>query len=373
MGNILNVLQLQQDMILVTCSGMNLGRSIWVRDELTGLCGTHDLIRVCPDPAKVQPGYVHAFLASRFGHAWIRKQIYGGHIKHVEPKQLATMPVPRLDSGMEERTHQLVVDAGRMLSQANRKLSRATDEFFASVGLQDITATDWHAEGPDLGFGTAFPQAKSFRALNFNPRFRQLCDRIRSGPWKPLGEICVPGTLKRGGRYKRVDAEPEYGRELISQKQLFRLRPRGRWVARKSIGDALVVENGTVLVAARGTLGESELYCRSELAVEPVVEKAYSEDILRVVADPEVMPRGCLYAFMRSETAFRQLRSISSGTKIMDHHYSMLPELPVPYPPQRVHKKIDGIVMDAYKARHKAVALEDEAISLVENAIKEAT
>ena len=373
MGDLLNLLKLRQDMILVTCSGMNLGESIWVREELAGLCGTHDLIRVCPDEAKVHPGYIHAFLACRSGHAWIRKQIYGGHIKHVEPEQLASMPVPRLDSDLEDRAHKLVVEAGNLLSHANRQLVRATEEFFAAVGLEDITSSDWHGGGPDLGFSVAFPRVKSFRALNFNPRFTQLCDRIRRGPWKQLGDICLPGTLKRGGRYKRVDAEPEWGYELIGQKQLFRLRPRGRWIARNSVSNDVLVEPGTILVAAQGTLGESELYCRAESAWGVAIDRAYSEHILRILADEAVMPRGALFAFIRSETAFRMLRSISVGTKLQDQHYTYRAELPVPYPPPKAQKTIHEAVVGAYVERQKAVALEDKAISLVENAIKEAT
>ncbi len=372
LGSVLDLLMLQPGMILVTCSGMNLGRAIWARGDFDRLCGTHDLIRVRPDSARVPPGYVHAFLASRFGHAWIRKQIYGGNIKHVEPEQLADIPVPRLDAAMEERAHALVVEAGTTLTGAQRALSDTTAQFFASVGLQDITAREWQSEGPDVGFQATFPKVESLRALNFNPRFRRLCDRIRSGPWKPLGEICVPGTLKRGGRYRRIDAEPEYAYELIGQKQLFRLRPRGRWIARTSVADDILVDAGTTLVAARGTLGESELYCRAEFAWGSAVGLAYSEDILRIVADERIMPRGALFAFMRSESAFRMLRSISVGTKQQDHHNVYRAQIPVPYPSRHMQRSVHEEVVSAYVDRQRAVALEDEAVDLVESAIEEA-
>jgi hypothetical protein len=214
--------------------------------------------------------------------------------------------------------------------------------------------------------------AKSLRALNFNPRFNRLCDRIRQGSWKPLSEVCVEGTLKSGPRFKRIDAHPEFSYQLIGQKQIFWLRPEGRWVAKSSVGDDVLVPDGAILVAAQGTLGESELFCRSEYITGKNLERAYSQHFLRVIADKDVIERGALFAFMRSETAFRMLRSASTGSKLQDFHYSVLPSLPIPYPKQDVRARCHELVVEAYMARERAIELEDEARSLVERTIEEA-
>jgi type I restriction enzyme S subunit len=103
----------------------------------------------------------------------------------------------------------------------------------------------------------------SLRALNFNPRFERLCERIKRVTWRKLGELCEPGTLKRGTRFNRVDADPQFSYKLVGQKELFWLRPEGRWIAKKFVPVDVMVEQGAILVAARGTLGESELYCRA--------------------------------------------------------------------------------------------------------------
>lgn len=70
-GSLLEELRLREGMILVTCSGMNLGKAIWTRRDLEGLVASHDLIRIEPNPRAAPPGYLHAFLASRYGHALI--------------------------------------------------------------------------------------------------------------------------------------------------------------------------------------------------------------------------------------------------------------------------------------------------------------
>lgn len=61
-GRLLEDLRLREGMILVTCSGMNLGSAIWTRKELAGLVASHDLIRIEPDSDTVPPGFLFAFL-----------------------------------------------------------------------------------------------------------------------------------------------------------------------------------------------------------------------------------------------------------------------------------------------------------------------
>jgi type I restriction enzyme S subunit len=329
-------------------------------------------MRVLPDTAKIQPGYLYAYLSSKFGIPLVVSGTYGAIIQHIEPEHLATLPVPRLGTAIESRITRRIDQASELLTAYQRQIVEATGKFFSAVALRDISAAEWHELGRDLGFEQTFPFEPSFRPVNFSPRFKLLCDRVRSTCWKPLGDLCVPDTLKRGGRYRRVDADPEFGYELIGQKELFHLRPEGRWIARKSVGEDVFLSEGTIAVAAQGTLGESQLYCRAEFIWGPWTRFAYSEHMLRVVADKSKILPGCLFAFLRSETAFRMLRSISSGGKLQDNHYYFLPRLPIPVPDKKQQQAIHDMVVEAYEMRHRAVALEDEAIHEVERAIERA-
>lgn len=369
-GKLLENLRLHAGMILVTCSGMNLGSVIWADHRLDGVVASHDLIRIEPDPAAVPPGFLFAFLASRHGHTLIRKQIYGGHIKHIEPEHVANLQVPRLGHSIESHADELVSESSKLMAEFQSGVNRATRRLFSSVGLDDITAADWHLMGRGTAFSEERPSTDSLRALNFSPRYRRLLAKIRKGRWKALGEICLPGTLRSGGRFKRIDAEPEFSYRLVGQKEIFYIRPEGRWIARATVGNSVLVPRGTVMIAAQGTLGESELYCRAEFIYGRAEENAYSQHFVRAVADESVMLRGCLFAFLRSETAFRMLRSISIGTKLQDLHPKFRAELPVPYPDREVQEEIHRIVVDAYAARDKAVTLQDQAIALVEDAIE---
>ena len=373
LGDLLDGLRLDEGMILVTRSGMNLGSAIWTRPDMVGLVATDDLIRVCPDQRVVPPGYLYTFLACRYGHAWIRKQIYGGNIKHIEPSHLAPMPVPRLAEAVESRSHDLIVASAQLMADFNSAVESATNAFFRAVGLTDITFEDWHLRGRDLSFSVRFPKQDSIRALNYNPRHQELLTKLRSVRCLPLREIVVSGTLQLGKRFARINAEGVHAIKLIGQKHLFWRRPLGREIAKWALPDDALAQPGATLVAAQGTLGETELYCRGEFIWGDGTRHAYSEHLLRVVADESRMRSGCLFAFLRSETAFRLLRSMSAGSKQQEPHRVLREELPVPLPSEAQQNEIHSIVVAAYEARHAAVRLEDEAVALVERAIEEAT
>ena len=356
---------------LISCSG-TVGRMVFSRPDMSGMAGSQHFMRVIADENKILPGYLHAYLSSRFGVPLITGGTYGSVIQHIEPEHIADRPVPRLSTSVEEQAHDYVLEAAKLRAQYQSRVQQATRRLFESVGLNDTTSGSWHGGGSDLGFLRKVTSPTSLRALNFNPRFRELCNYIRSRSWRSLGELCLPGTLKPGGRFKRIDAHPDYAYRLIGQRQVFWLRPEGRWVAKRSVNADVLVEPGTTLVAARGTFGESELYCRAEFIFGPAVSAAYSQDFLRVVSDESIMLRGCLFAFMRSQIAFRMLRSTSVGTKLQEHHSVFVHDLPIPYPESaKARREIHDLVIDAYKKRHRSVQLEDEAVTLVEDAIRQ--
>lgn len=354
---------------LITRSG-TIGRMAYARTEMDGMACSEDVLRVIPNPEIIPPGYLYAYLSSRFGKTLVGSGTYGAIIQHIEPEHIADLWIPRFGDKFEDNVHKLVVESAELISAFQRGVREATMLFFESVDIKDIAAVEWHANGPDLGFSGSINQ-KTLRVLNLNPRFLALKEKIKSGPHAKLGDIVVKGTLRRGDRFKRVEAEEGHSYKLVGQKDLFQLEPEGRWIAKAFTPSSVLAMPGTILSAARGTLGENEVYCRSELAWSTGLEFAYSEDILRITAEESQILPGCLFAFMRSETAFRMLRSISSGSKLQDNHYDLLPEIPVPLPDRQAQEAIHGLVMEAYENRWRGVALENQARQLVERAIEQ--
>lgn len=367
-GSLLEDLRLKEGMILLTCSGMNLGDAIWTREDLAGLVATHDLIRILPDSTKCPPGYLHAFLLSRYGYAFIRKQIYGGNIKHIEPEHLSEMPVARLGRGIEERVHERVLAAARGRTCFCRGIRRATKCLLEEVGIE---ATEEAWQQADTSFSVSRSNLRTLRALNHDPRVASAFQVVRSQSYSSLGAICANGTLSTGKRFKRIDAAPEFGVRLIGQKHGFWMRPIGRWISAAQAPEDIFVEDETVLIASAGTLGKRELYCRPILVTGKWLEHVYTQHFLRVASGDPEYPGAYLYAYLRSEFAFRALRAMSTGSKQQEIHRELVADLPIPALTEDKRAEIAKMVRTAFAERDAADAAEDEAISIVEHAIEE--
>jgi hypothetical protein len=364
-------LRISEGMTLITCSGTkSVGRLVYARPEMEGMWSSQDVLKVVPDPSKILPGYLYAYLSSRFGVPLVVSGIYGAIIQHIEPLHIADLPVPLLSESIVEAVHHKIVEAAKLRGQFRSLLTQATEYLFSAVGLKDITASTWHSMKSSSGFAQSIGSAESIRALNFNPRFQHLKGRIREVHHISLGEICKDGELRSGLRFKRVDCDREFGVKLIGQRELFWMEPEGRWISSDSAPKDIFVEDETIVVAAQGTLGENEVFGRAEFITGDWLKYVYTQHLLRIRSGMPNISNAFLFAFMRSETAFRFLRSISVGSKQQDFHRSMLARLPIPLPDESLRDEISNLVRSAYKLRHEASRLEAEGISLIEQAIE---
>ncbi len=225
--------------------------------------------------------------------------------------------------------------------------------------------------GPDTGFSHSLKSSESLRALNFNPRLQICLSQLSQTNHMLLGDICDGGKLRSGLRFKRIDCDPDFGVRLIGQRELFYMEPEGRWIAARYAPDDIFVSDETVLIAAQGTLGEHEVFCRAELITGMWLQQAYSQHFIRVQSGDASISGAFLFAFLRSEMVFRCLRSMSIGGKQQDLHRGMLSRLPVPLPSESIRTEIEKLVRNAFAKRHEASRIEKEAIETVERAIEE--
>ncbi|WP_030578092.1 methylation-associated defense system restriction endonuclease subunit S MAD5 [Streptomyces anulatus] len=368
----LSYLQLKPGMTLISRSGFNAGRRAYVRPDMGDYWASEDIVKVEPDPEKIKSGYLYAFLLSKFGESLVRGSVYGSAVKHIEPHHIAGLPVPRLGAELEGRIHDLVEECARLRAEFQSSLVSATEDFFTSVDLPELIDVRWHQQERDLGFEVPSVGATSLRALNFAPRARQLAEKLALAPNARLGDICSGGQLGSGTRFARVESNPEHGVQLIGQRQGFWLRPEGRWISAAHAPVGIFASDETIMIAAQGTLGENEVFCRPLLVTGRWLKYVYTQHFLRVVSgDPEISG-AYLFAFFRSEAAFRLLRSLSAGGKQQDIHEHLRNEIPVPLAPPAARARIAATVRHAYKCRDQADVLEDRALALLNTAIEEA-
>lgn len=364
-------LKLKSGMTLISRSGFNAGRRAYVRPDMAGFWSSEDVITVEPDSGRIAPGYLYAFLSSRFGEVLVRGGVYGSAVRHIAPDHVGEIRVPRFGDAAEKEIHELVQEAAESRAAFQKGLTEATRDLFSTAGLEDLLDLRWHEQGRDLGFVRRGLTATSLRALNFQPRARDIWKRLTSVEHATLREVCEAGQLSRGVRFPRVDGEPgdAYSYRLIGQRQAFWLRPEGRWISKAWTSDEVLAEDETVLIASQGTLGENEVYCRSIFVTGAWRSHAFSEHFLRVRSGLPGFSGAYLFALLRSEPVFRLLRSMSAGGKQQDIHEELRKSVPVPVLSQADRDRIADTVREAHKKRDEADRKEDLALTKLEEAV----
>jgi hypothetical protein len=297
---------------------------------------------------------------------------YGAIIQHIEPDHLVDLPVPRFDAHLELRIHELVEEAAQLRTNFQTGLNAATEDFFRSVGLPELIEYRWHEQERDVGFQVESLSSKSLRALNFLPRVHEIVEQLASVSFRRLGDICNGGWLGSGVRFKRIDAAEEHGVQLVGQRQGFWARPEGRWISAAAAPPDIFAPEETVLIASQGTLGEHEVFCRALMVSGAWSKHAYTQHFLRVASGDPDISGAYLFAFFRSEIAFRILRSMSVGGKQQDIHEGLRREIPIPIADVVDRDRIAQTVRGAYHDRDRADLLEDQALALLTQAIERA-
>jgi hypothetical protein len=366
-------LLIERDWTLITRSG-TVGRMTYARPDMDGFACSEHVLRVVANTGKINPGYLYTFLSSKYGIPMITNAAYGAIIQHIEPEHIADLPVPRVGGGVEEEIHGYVRAVADLRARCQAGVSAATRDLFESAGIPELIDLHWHDQPRDTGFAVKMLTPTTLRALNLAPRVERIIGKLASVPHRTLGDICTGGQLSRGNRFARIDSEPRYGYRLIGQRQGPWLRPEGRWIAvsQAMLGEIQAADE-SVLVCARGTLGENEVYCRSIFVTGRWQrEFVFSEDFLRIVSGDPELPGAYLFAFLRSEAAFRIFRSMSTGSKQQDIHEKLRQRIPVPQCNAADRERIAETVRRAYRWRDEADRLEDRAHELLDAAVLDA-
>ncbi|HBR4454658.1 TPA: restriction endonuclease subunit S [Klebsiella pneumoniae] len=365
-------LLIKENWTLITRSG-SVGKMAYARTDMSGMACTEDVLRIIPNRSLVPPGYIYAYLCTKFGVPLVISGTYGSIITHLEPHHIADLPVPRLGR-IEGEVHELIKMSADLRTEANNELTVASNQYLSAAGIEDITPDYWHTNSGRMGFSTSVSKM-SLRAINYLPVNQHLEDFVKrnSSSWKPLSDITVSGTLRSGPRFKRIDAAPEFGVELVGQGECFNLRPSGRWIAKKYLPDdqLLFPPDGAIMIAAQGCAGEHDLFGRAQFITGKRLNYAYSQHFLRVIADENEIPRGALFAYLNSQIAYRIRKGYQIGSMQQDFHPDMIKQMPVPIIERAEAEKIDAAVRSAYKKFDDAIDAEDEAVALVERTIEE--
>ena len=128
------------------------------------------------------------------------------------------------------------------------------------------------------------------------------------------------------------------------------------------------VRRWQVLIAAAGTLGETELFGRAVISDGRLVDKYVGPDALVLeFQEPGSKDNLYTYAFLCTLIGFQLLRSACYGTKILGIRKDMLADLPIPQADADTKSRVARLVRKAVEEREHYSSELCAARKLIEN------
>ena len=356
-------LRLTEGTTLITCSG-TIGRMAYVRSDMAEIWSSQHIMKVVPDAARIPPGYLYAFLSSRYGVPLVVSGTYGAIIQHIEPEHIADLPVPRFDEGFEQQIASEIEQAAaqRTIAASKRKTALALFERrIGWSGFGDAPLVNKALASEVLRRLDAFHHSSK---VNFSrtvlKKFRGICL-----------EECVEQVFEpnRGSRLKVTD--PDFGVPFLSSSSVFELNPCAEYLVSRSRTpnlENLLLTSRDVLLPRSGQLGG--IIGRAVMPLPRSVGSAGSEHLVRVRCRSE-SDAAYLWAVLASEPGYWAVVGTAFGTSIPSLDAGLISDLYVPWLKDPERAEISELVQEAITAQDKGIAFEASALAKLEAKIQE--
>lgn len=353
---------------LVTRSG-TVGRMAFARPDMDGVACSEHVMRVVPNEEVIKPGYLYAYLSSRFGVPIIVSGTYGAIIQHIEPHHIADLPVPRLGE-IEIRAHDLIFQAAKAHVESIELRRRA------GALVNEICRFPQRLAPAARVF--AYSSASSSSVLRrldatfHNPIAQKAEELVIAENGIALSSAGVLGF--ESNRMKQVFVEEGYGTPFITSGGIFSktITPE-RYLRNQLLGEDETwrINEYDTLVARSGQVGG--IIGRGVWADSRLDGFAASPHILRLRPTSEEFPPGYVYAFLcLTDVGYQLLARTAAGSSIPFLPLDAVLEIKIPTTPSlQQRQEIDELVKRSGELRKQSQELEKEAVALVERVIEE--
>lgn len=363
----LSFLEIKPGMTLITCSG-SIGRMAYARADMDGVWSNQDIMKVSPDPDLIKPGYLYAYLCSRFGVPLIVSGTYGAIIQHIEPHHIADLPVPRLGA-VEDQADELIQGAADLRVEAAELLKTAGQMVNDQFGFPEKLALSHRVFSCSTASSTLV--LKRLEAT-FHDAVAQESDRLIAGVPRKDEFSTLGISISETGRLKQVFVEEKYGAPFLTSGEIFRQRYEPtRFLSSRLLPDESewATQEGDLLLARSGQVGG--IIGRGVWADRRFAGGCVSVDVLRLGAQNSQILPGFLYAYMfLTDVGYRQLIRTAAGSSIPHLSAPDVSRLLIPRCDNALESEINELVWNAGHKRAEAQEKEYQARTLVERTIE---
>lgn len=291
--------------ILQTCSGRNLGPLAYADEYIGRFAVSDDMLRLrIADESERM--YAMAFLSTPTGQALLTRSKTGGVIDHLSAADLGSVEVPFI-ADVRDRVVTDMRRAVNLREAARLRLDHLVAEYESSIPKPVRSApmrSGWTQRAASF--------SDRIDVAYYDPLLREIRARLKEAGGVRVGEVAetfIPG------RYKRYYVSPEYGKPIVSGRQLLQAKPVNlRYIAPRSLNYAeFSLEEGMVAFGAEGRA--EERIAQPALITSERAGWLANNHVMRVRAKAGVNPGWLYLAFAISQTQ-AQVKACSCGSVV---------------------------------------------------------
>jgi type I restriction enzyme S subunit len=201
------------------------------------------------------------------------------------------------------------------------------------------------------------------QAMHFLKRWQQTGDARRVDE---LGQVCVSGGIFIPSRFRQVFVnDAKHGAPYLTGSSIMQANPTEgakllSYRYTRNI-DALALHPRMILITCSGIIGNT-------VYVNASFEGAVgSPDLLRIVADPDIIPSGYLYAFLSSKFGRALIEQKTYGAMVPHIEAHHVTDLPIPRLDPATEQRIHEMIERAAALRVEALHVHNQAIEMLSN------
>lgn len=366
---------LRHQEILVSCAG-TVGNVRFIDKTIAGNIGSQDIIRVVPNDENY--GFVYAYLATPTIYSYLQSQIYGSVVSRIEPHVINNIPLVDFPDSLKNEVELLIREANELKEKAISRLANGRKLLKAYCNLDDLREEEYDVFGPTepnrkvsiFVVNKKDINSVTINAFNHSKRIKILKEKISSVVnTKKLIDCLDSNGFFSTGSFPRDEVNFPNGIQLINQQDIFDSIIKGKCISKRGVKLDKLVEEGEIIIAGVGTLGETETFCRCIYANGSLKGKLVSGEFIRMKA--QVVPSGYLYLWLSTDYGFRLIRNTQAGTKLCRPLQKLLSEIPVPILNSKKIEELNALAITAQEWLYQSTQKELKAINILEKYISD--
>lgn len=355
-------MKLQKGWVLISRSG-TVGNCAYTNEKYAQRLASEDIIRLVPNNI-LRGGFVYAYLASKYGYSLLTQGTFGAVIQHIEPNNVAGIPIPVFPDDFQAKVDDLIQESSRLREEAADLLKKAKNmvEEFCNKPNAETTISSLKnisiskvRQSYNKRFDSSFFINSGVEWVNSLKR-----NTIR------LGDCNI--KLWYPGIFKRIYVNNGY--PYIKGSDLFMTNPFRKcdYLSRTKtpILEQLWLKTRQILISCAGACGQVKLITKEYEDKNAIG----SPDIIRMVSNDALFTTEYLFAYMQLSAVYQYMQSFKYGSVIERFDIANIANLPVVEPTKDLSETVTKIIQQYSDCTYKAFVAEETAISLVEKEIE---